>query len=281
MFAETAIIRASARRQLAWWGLILMMILLPGVAGAEAIARQAGAEDGQTFRINLSVGGYPPYLMVNADGSPAGLLWEVLERTLGDQQLVVSEIPRKRVDGFILDGAIDGTFRATEWTAEAHRYIFSDPIVQVRDVIFSPRQRPIVFEGPESLHGKRIIAHLGYGYPSLEPAFAGGQAERHDLSDERDMFRRLLSGNRYDGLVIGERVGNWLIQQEGWVGQFVNYPITEATVAYRLMMAPANEATMRLFNQRLAALQASGELATILRRYGSRSMAKSDARSVR
>lgn len=259
---------SPSRRVRAWCRsrelVLACLLVLPAVS----LSASQEAADSPAFRINVSVGGYPPYAMVAEDGSFGGILLELLQSALPEHRILISEFPRKRIDSFILGGVVDGTFRAPEWTSEPDRFIFSDPILEVRDVLLSPRQRPLRYEGPASIHDKKVLAHLGYSYPELEPAFASGQAERHDLRDERDMFRRLLSGERYDAVVMGERVAHWVIQQEGWDGHFVSYPIQSSKVGYRLMMAPANADTMALFNSRLEALQNSGDLERILQRYG-------------
>lgn len=130
---------------------------------------------------------------------------------------------------------------------------------------------------------KSILAHLGYRYPDLDPLFAGGGAERHDLQDEREMFRRLVSGERYDAAVLSKQVGRWLIRKEGWEGRFVTEPIETSEVAYRLMLGPGEEGLMTLFNEGGQRLHQSGELDAILNRYGGSSLrdAKWDARAQR
>ncbi|MAL98233.1 substrate-binding periplasmic protein [Hydrocarboniclastica marina] len=227
------------------------------------------AEEEKILRLNVSPQGYPPFTIVHADGTFSGIIWDILALAAERKgyKLEGLEIPRKRVDDFILSGHIDATPRAIEWTSKPERFTFTEPLVEVQEVFFKRRGSQFEYTGPESLAGKSIVTHLGYKYPTLEPMLASGRAERFDVQNERDMLRYLVEGKYHDLAIAVREVGLWHIKREGWHDQLDYAPQPLSSVEYRLMFNKDNEAFVAWFNDELADIKRSGELEVILDRY--------------
>lgn len=238
------------------------MVLL--IAGSSGLARAS-----ESLRLNVSPNGYPPYTIV-ADQKISGIVWDVVTR-IGERlgyRIEARKIPRKRVDGMLLDGFIDATARAEEWTDAPERFVFTDPIVSVREVFFSVGQEPFDYQSPEDLAGKTVLTHLGYKYPNLHDMFNSRKALRFDVPKDRDIFSYLLHGeNRFDLAISDVLVGRWLIRKNGWKGRFSTSPQALSDYGLKLMLRPDMADFAQQFNRELAAMKANGELDRILQTY--------------
>lgn len=229
---------------------------------------KGGMPPGKTLKLNVSPSGYPPYLIVNGDNY-SGIIWDVVNRVAERAGFSVSavRVPRKRVDNLLMEGYLDATPRAREWTADPDRFLFTDPVVNVEEVFFSTNGSPFRYDGPESLEGKTLVTHLGYRYPAVQELFNADQAHRFDVSRDRDMFRYLLYSDKFDAAIADRLVGQWILLSEGLQGQFRMSDDNISQYGFRLMLRKDWENFARLFNQELQALKANGELEEILSRY--------------
>lgn len=224
----------------------------------------------QEIRFNIGVKAYPPYTILEQDGAINGIMVDVLEKVASATGYHVEylEIPRKRVDMMIEQGLLDATPRAIEWTMEAERFLFTDPIISIRDVLFSPASKPLQFERIEELVGTRLRTHVGYRYEPLEKYFANGLIYRHDDAYEEQMLNNLImSKRRFDAAIVDELVGYWLINENQWEGQLVASNNAIASVGYRLMFNKSFAAFVKRFNAALEDMKSNSELQTIIDKY--------------
>lgn len=221
------------------------------------------------LHLNVSANGYPPYLIVGNDGKVSGIVWDLVNRIAQrlDYRVQGHRIPRKRVDQMLLDGYIDATPRAREWTREPDRFLFTEPMVVVREVLFTRTDSEFDFQSIDQLAGLRLVTPLGYHYPQLTAMFSSGQLQRFDVTRDRDMFTYLLHGNDFDAAIADEAVGQWLIRENGWQDQFRSTEGDISEYGYRLMLRPDWTDFARRFNAELEGLRASGELDAIRDRY--------------
>lgn len=227
-----------------------------------------GAPPDQTLRLNVSPSGYPPYLIVEGE-SYSGIVWDVVNR-IADKagfEVLAVQVPRKRVNNLLLDGYLDATPRAREWTANPENFLFTDPVVDVEEVFFTRKDSEFRYEGPESLKDKTLVTHLGYRYPTVQELFNTGHTHRFDVSRDRDMFRYLLYSEEFDAAIADRLVGQWIILSEGLQGQFKMSDDNISQYGFRLMLRKDWGAFANLFNQELRTLKANGELDEILSRY--------------
>ncbi|WP_242674459.1 substrate-binding periplasmic protein [Marinobacter halodurans] len=249
-----------------------MLRKLPLLLAASAVllcAARSHAEPGQTLRLNVSPNGYPPYTVVG-DHSVSGIVWDVA--TLIGQRLgfdvEARKIPRKRVDSMLLEGYIDATARAPEWTEHPQNFVFTLPIVRVQEVFFTVGDKPFVYNDPSDLKGKVILTHLGYKYPYLHDLFESNRARRFDVPRDRDMFSYLLQGDgRFDMAISDRLVGRWMIRQNGWRGQFSTSDGALSDFGLSLMLRPDMADFAKRFDRELDAIKASGELDAIVASY--------------
>lgn len=250
---------AFAARPLAYLPLLFAFVLC---------SNSAFAGDQNVFRFNISPNGYPPYMIVD-QGAPSGIMWDVVSLIAKrlDYQIVAKKIPRKRVDRMLLNGDIDGTSRAREWTHEPSQFLFTDPIVTIHEVFFTPENAEVTYNHPRELFSKTVVTHLGYLYPSLQPYFESGAIRRFDVSRDKDMFNFLLHGDRFDAAVVDLLVGKWILKNEGMQSQFRFSDSKMNSYGFRVMLNKKWQPFANKFNAELARIRENGELDAILANY--------------
>lgn len=239
-----------------------------GIWIAAFSANGAASTDNKTFHLNVSPNGYPPYLIVD-EQEPSGIIWDValLIADRLDYTLVAVQVPRKRANQLVLDGYVDGTPRAIEWTKQPDRYLFTDPIVNSEDIFFMPSRVETNYESPDDLVSKTLVTHLGFHYPALEPYFAEGKIERFDVSRTRDMFTFVLHGDQFHAAVADRLVGHWILRKEGLQDEFKTSRESISQYGLRIMVSKQWEDFVVAFNKELERIQKNGELDTILSNY--------------
>lgn len=222
----------------------------------------------QVIRLNIAPGGFSPYTIVTSGKEASGIVPEVLRAVASKTGYVVKtlEIPHNRVERMILGDELDATPRAIEWTANPERFIFTDPLLDVRDVVFSLRRTPVIYTRPADLENKRIGARLGYNYPVLENVFSAGRATRVDVNSERAELV-MLDLNRLDAAILNEMVALWILRQEGWQDRYVYSRQAVESAPYRLMFNRKWADFVVQFNRELAAMKMDGRLARIQLKY--------------
>jgi polar amino acid transport system substrate-binding protein len=248
--------------------LLIGCLVLAWLGTGLASSAEAVTND-KIIRFNVSPKGYAPFTIVHEDGSHSGIVWDLLTLVAERHgyEVVGVEIPRKRVDDFILEGRIDATARAIEWTDRPERFTFTQPLLYVQEVFFKRSGSAFEFNDLSDLVGKTIVTNLGYNYPQLAPLFASGKAERFDVQHESEMLKYLLAGKRFDLAVAVLQVGLWHIRQQGWQGLLDYAPQPLSKQGFRLVFRKDHQAFVELFNRELKKIEASGEMERILDRY--------------
>lgn len=236
--------------------------------GAFATENAASQDSERVFRFNVSPNGYPPYL-INEEGKQSGIMWDVVTVIADrlDYEVVPEKIPRKRVDQMLSEGYIDATTRAKEWTDNPDEFAFTDPVVNIEEVLFVPKGSDLQFENLEDLFSRTLVTHLGYHYPALEPHFESGKITRFDVSRDKDMFSYVLHGNDMDAAVADRLVGKWILLNEDMQNQFRTTSTTLSEYGFRLMFRKDWAGFAESFNRELEAMQENGELDEILSNY--------------
>ncbi len=251
-----------------FWPLVFLGLTLATATQAQTDGTANGPQAG-VLRLNVGPNGYPPYIIIADNGEYSGIVWDVVTLIAGrlDYRVVPHKIPRKRVNQMILDGHIDATARAREWTKESDRFLFTQPITYIREVFFTTRDTEFVYSEPSNIAGETVVTHLGYHYPELEPMFKTGKAKRFDVTKDRDMFRFLMDADHFDVAVADESVGRWIIRQNGWQDQIKVSNGGISNFGYRLMLRKDWQAFAEDFDRELVKLKDTGELSDILGKY--------------
>ncbi|MCH8498966.1 MAG: transporter substrate-binding domain-containing protein [Marinobacter sp.] len=236
---------------------------------APPLAHARSPEVPEILHLNVSPQGYPPYTIVQKGEPIRGIVWDVVS-VIGERlgfSVEAHQIPRKRVDSMIMAGTLDATPRAREWSDDPDNFLFTKPIVAVREVFFSLADNPFHYETPADLKGYTVVGHLGYRYPHIEAMFASGEATRINVSRDIDLFTFLLNGNFNDVAVADRTVGQWIIRENGWQGQFNYSHASISDIGLRLMVRPDYAEFVAAFDRELEALINNGKMEQILDRY--------------
>jgi polar amino acid transport system substrate-binding protein len=223
----------------------------------------------QTLKFNISKTGYPPYTINNPNEAVSGIFMEVLQRIAGTQghEIEVISLPRKRVTNMMLNEDVDLTLAAVEWIRNADDFVFTDGILNSRDVLFSLRKAPLLFDRVEDLYGSSLSTHLGYYYPFLDSAFDSGKIIRRDALSFESMLKLTFS-KRTDAVVINRDVGLWMIKNNPeFQGKFLSSNKAINTFKLRLMFNKKWQPFVNTFNEQLALMRESGELREIVISY--------------
>jgi len=222
----------------------------------------------KTIRLATPAGGFPPFIVVVPGKQVSGIVVDVLREVaaLHGYQIQPTDAPKKRVEQMILEGQLDAAPRAMEWSDDPQRFLFTDPVIRIRDLVFSRRQAPLNYRSPDDLLGKSLGTHLGYSYPLLTPYFDSKKILRADAGTEKSMLLMLQAG-RTDALVMNEWVALWLIKTENLQDQFTASDTELDGYEYRLMFGPQWSDFVARFNRELARMKRDGRLARVIGKY--------------
>lgn len=222
----------------------------------------------KTIRLATPPGGFPPFIIVAPGQQISGIVVDVLQEiaALHGYQIQHTDAPKKRVEQMILNDQLDAYPRAVEWGDAPARFLFTDSILRIRDLVFSRRQAPLRYRSPDDLLGKSVGTHLGYVYQKLTPYFDSKRILRADAGTEKSMLLMLQAG-RTDALVMNERVALWLIMTENLQDQFTASETELDGYEYRLMFGPQWSEFVAHFNRELARMKRDGRLARVIGRY--------------
>ncbi len=236
---------------------ILLFILFIPMAGSH------GQES--LLRFNVTPQGFPPYLLANP---PAGIMYDVLGYIAQKQgyKLVAERIPENRVYVMLENNKLDAHASAMEWVNNPKKYAFTDPILQVRDLVFTRKDSSLNYQSVEDLFGRSVGVRTGYSYQSLTEYFRAGKIKRMDSNNELYLLQ-MLSRERLDIAVITEHVGLWLIKNNNIKADFTLAKNAIDTTDYRIVFSKKWLGFIKKFNAELALMKKNGHLNTILARY--------------
>lgn len=218
------------------------------------------------LRFNIPEQGFPPYLLSNP---PSGIMYDVMmeiSARLGYGVKVV-HIPAKRIELWIQDGKVDVQATAPAFQDNPEQFIFTDPVLSIRGVIFSRKGDPFHYRTAEDLFGLTIGTIRGYGYPSLDSYIDQGKIIRDDTRDELATLKKLAMG-RVDVGVITEFVGRWILKKNPSLQDKFNIStVAVDDTPLSFMMNKKWKPFVTKFNKELSSLKENGELERIISKY--------------
>lgn len=217
------------------------------------------------LRFNVTPQGFPPYLLARP---PSGIMYDVLSYIAQkqDYKLVAERIEENRVYVLLDNNKLDAHASALEWVSNPEKYAFTDPILQVRDVVFTRKDSSFNYQSVEGLLGHSVGVRTGYSYQSLTEYFRAGKIKRMDSNNELYLLQ-MLSRGRLDIAVITEHVGLWLIKNNNIKAEFSLAKNAVDTTDYRIVFSKKWLGFIEKFNAELALMKSNGHLNTILSRY--------------
>lgn len=222
----------------------------------------------KSVTLNISTKGYPPYLLIDKPLGKQGIMIDVFQKVMKqlDYKVELVSVRRKRVDHYIKTGKLDATPRAVEWTKNPNDFIFTEPVLLAKDVLFVQKDSTIVYKDLEDLKGKVIGARTGYRYPHFKESFEKNLIVRKDDASEETMLRRLKT-NQVHASILNELVGLWVIKNHHWDKEFKTLPKHVGEFEYRFMFAKSNQKLVNSFNQVLNKLKAQGVVDKSIQQY--------------
>ncbi len=219
----------------------------------------------KVIRFNVTPKGFPPYVISTP---PAGIMFDVLQHVAQQQniQLVAKRIPESGVYILLDNDKLDTHASALEWVENPEKYLFSDPVLKVRDVVFTRKESSFKFNKVEDLFGHSIGVHTGYSYQSLSMYFKSGKIKRVDSNNELYMLN-MLSRSRLDIAIITEHVGLWLIKNNNILQKFKISKKAIDTTDYRFVFTKKWQPFVKAFNDELAVMKKNGKIKHIFSKY--------------
>lgn len=240
-----------------WLGIIVGFFLYSQFSSAEVL------------RLNIPKAGYPPYLLEKREVQGRGVVFDVLALVAKkhDVDIEVISLPRKRVEQHLVTGRLDASMAAIEWIDNPQLFVFTKPIMKSQDGLFSSTTEPLRFEQVNDLFNKRIATRLGYKYPLIDSHFEQQRIQRLDALTLEAMLKMVLA-KRADATIVNRAAGQWLIKNNPKLqNRFMIAEKVINTFDIRLMFNQRWAPFTKQFDQELANLRISGELAKIIARY--------------
>lgn len=111
-----------------------------------------------------------------------GLLTEIVRRAFGEVGLryEVRFVPWRRGYDGVLAGKFLGTFPYVRTPDREMEMLFSDPLLEVRQLVYLSAHSGMVFHTPQDFRGRTVCAPVGYALPAelAELAAAGALARK-------------------------------------------------------------------------------------------------------
>lgn len=158
---------------------------------------------------------YPPYVDAQAPGGGLAvrLVQQVMQRMNVTARIDIA--PWRRGYEETLRSRYDATFPYVH-TAERERdFLYSAPLLQVRQSVFMSTDRRFAYRGPADLKGRRVCTPLGYApAAALQPMIDSGEVERVTAASAASC-PGLLVADRADFFIQDHRIGAALVARAG------------------------------------------------------------------
>ena len=217
--------------------------------------------------------GWPPFIITTKNASCCrGIMPDVLTEicTALEYDMAVEYYPEKRCQMLLAEGRIDVFPKSPKWVDDPSAFLWTEPVLNVSDVIVYPRESPVRFSTPHDLEGLNIGTIHGFIYPTLTPFFERDIIHRHNTFSTRSLMYMLVRGH-VDGVVTSRQVAKWIIKEEAdlTAEQFgcSETAVDSAPYGFAFARGKGWEPFIETFNRELKAMRRDGRLEAILNRY--------------
>ncbi|WP_250657869.1 substrate-binding periplasmic protein [Alkalimarinus coralli] len=215
--------------------------------------------------ITITNGEWPPYLSQSIDHN--GYVSHIVSDAFKLKSINVKYLfrPWKRAITEAKNGAANGSI---VWSVTEDRikdFLFSDPVIIGKSVLFHLKEKPISWNSFEDLAQYKIGGTLGYEY-RFEHA---KKVTIERVASDSVNFRKLLSG-RIDIFPSDKEAGYLILNKQFSVDDITKityHPVAYDETSYSLMLSKKHPDSVRLlkvFNEGLQALRASGKYQQII-----------------
>lgn len=191
---------------------ILALGLVP-LAQAQTGA-QTRAQTGTQFAL-VTGDDYPPFADSRLPGGGlAAILVQRVIRGMGATATLEVQ-PWRRGYEETLRGRFDATFPYVR-TAERERdFLYSEPLIRLRQVVFMSTERPFAYRSPRDLQGRRVCVALGYAPPAEVQVMIEQRQVERVTPGSASTCPGMIVADRADFFVQDERIGNALVAKVG------------------------------------------------------------------
>lgn len=154
---------------------------------------------------------WPPFEMV-VDGKPVGAAVDLFKALMPPDVRTRVELfpsPRSRLRAPV--GPVFARLESRKWVKAPDSFLWSDPVMGVKTVLYSPKGNPREYGGDCSLYGLTVGCIKEFIYPEVRHLFAGGLVARYDVNDELILLRMLKAG-RVDAALFDDVSVAWMIR---------------------------------------------------------------------
>jgi polar amino acid transport system substrate-binding protein len=235
-----------------------LALLVPGPHGARA---------GETLSL-VTGEDYPPFVDAREPGGGFAvmLVQQVMQRM--DVTETIETAPWRRGYEETLRGRFDATFPYVRTPDREREFLYSEPLIRVRQAVFMAADRRFAYRGPADLNGRRVCMPLGYApAAALQPMIDNNEVERVTAASAA-ACPGLLAAGRADLFIQDLRIGSALIAKAGLADRIVAvseppFGITEIHLIVPRSRPGAADLIAR-FNAALAKTRSSGDYERLL-----------------
>ena len=218
------------------WVITILFIIIPAVC--MAVKKKV-----TVYAYHLK----PPFI-VNLD-KEKGLYFDFskyMNSRLADYHFVTVFRPKKRIEKYLkkkeMDGILLGVNPVWYGDKEEKKYLWTSKIYSDQDEMISLIKLSFVYNGPESLIGKRLGGVLGFFYHSIGELVDKGQIYRDNVISEEAVIKKIFSG-RVDVGIVSRSTFNYYVERRGeWQGKFFISPKPHDVFDRRILVPIENKA---------------------------------------
>ena len=207
----------------------------------------------------------PPYVYSNEVSQHVGIVPELVEAVGRELGFKVKFFPtsRKGLEASIMTGQADFSWLAKEWVQNSEDFVFSDPILNHREFLYSLKPFSSSDQPADWVRGKTICVHQNYKYPTLTPFFNQKIAKPIMVSSEVSITNLFLR-QKCDLLYSSEKRANWKFQELSLEIEIYrsSQPLKQTDQTF--MFSKNWQSQMPKFNQAISKIKNSGELKKLL-----------------
>lgn len=247
-----------------------VLVLLVGLFVPLAVQAAAKATE---LKFVLYFPQVPPYMYQDKESElVVGLVPEVLQDFFSQQNIQVQYVAdnRTRAEHSLYQGDVDAILLAKEWTQHPDKLVFSEPLLEHKDFLFSRQPMATAGQLADWVKGKAICTRQYYVYQALEPFFQTNDTARVDSSSELTQLTMLLNG-RCDFAFMNEHVANWLLHHHFPEQQLYRSASGFNPVGLTVAFHPRWKPQIAAFNRYLREQQQQGVIAQWLKFYVTKS----------
>ncbi|MFE8071215.1 transporter substrate-binding domain-containing protein [Marinobacteraceae bacterium S3BR75-40.1] len=213
--------------------------------------------------VALANGDWKPYLGKDLPGG--GPVARLVKAAFENQgwDVKYEYYPWKRGFQMAKNADLDGSIVWSYNDERAQDFLYSDPVIDLKTVVFYNKDKPVEWPNKEDLKGLKLGGVVGYDYAFVTED-NGYTIER--VGSPENNYKKLAAG-RLDGVMEELLVGQQLASEVGVADQVDYNPKPIKSNPYHLIVGKANPRAQKVidtFNKGIAALKASGEYNKIL-----------------